>query len=63
MEPVEIAETGTMASFAPRRSTEPLPNCFSIWLKASPNIRARSFSSIMAALIPKEGEMMIVLRR
>src|SRR6201994_3904395 len=29
MEPVEITEIGTMASFAPSRMIDPLPNCFS----------------------------------
>src|ERR1700722_10808700 len=29
MEPVEMTEMGPMASLAPRRMTEPLPNCFS----------------------------------
>ena len=47
IEPVEITETGTMASFDPRRRIEPLPNCFSIWLRASSKARERSFSSIL----------------
>src|ERR1700680_3696666 len=46
MEPEEIAATGTMASFDPRRTIEPFPNCFSIWPRVSPKVRARSFSSI-----------------
>jgi hypothetical protein len=29
-DPVEITETGTMASFDPSRRIEPFPNCFSI---------------------------------
>jgi hypothetical protein len=28
IEPVEITEMGTMASFEPSRMIEPLPNCF-----------------------------------
>src|SRR5271157_1762800 len=54
MEPVEITETGTMASFDPSRRIEPLPNCFSIWLRAVSNARARSFSS-MSGKTPKGG--------
>ncbi len=46
MEPDEIAETGTIASFDPSRTMEPLPNCFSIWPSVSPRVRARSFSSM-----------------
>src|ERR1017187_7673192 len=46
VDPVEMTETGTMASFDPRRRIEPLPNCFSIWLKASSKARERSFSSM-----------------
>ena len=46
IEPVEITETGTMASFDPSRRIEPLPNCFSIWPNASSKARARSFSSM-----------------
>ena len=42
MEPVEITEMGTMASLAPRRMMEPLPNCFSIWLSALSTALARS---------------------
>src|ERR1700739_2026739 len=30
IDPVEITEMGTMASFDPHRMIEPLPNCFSI---------------------------------
>jgi hypothetical protein len=26
---------------------EPLPNCFSIWVRVSPRVRLRSFSSIV----------------
>jgi hypothetical protein len=46
IEPVEITETGTMASFDPSRRIEPLPNCFSIWLRGFLSARARSFSSM-----------------
>src|ERR1035437_7290743 len=46
IDPVEITETGTRASFDPRRRIEPLPNCFSIWLKASSKARKRSFPSM-----------------
>src|SRR3954465_11093826 len=46
MEPLEITETGTMASLAPRRKMEPLPNCFSIWPRVNVNVRMRSFSSM-----------------
>ena len=47
MEPVEIAETGTMASFDPSRTMEPLPNCFSICPSVRLSVRERSFSSMM----------------
>src|ERR1035441_6286943 len=47
IEPVEITETGTMASFDPRRRIEPFPNCFSIWLRALSKARERSFSSML----------------
>src|SRR5580692_4488385 len=47
MEPLEIAETGTIASFDPSRTIEPLPNCFSIWVSVSPSVLLRSFSSMM----------------
>src|SRR5579872_2566500 len=46
MDPVEITVTGTIASFEPSRTMDPLPNCFSIWPRVSPRVRARSFSSI-----------------
>src|ERR1019366_5539257 len=46
MEPVEMTETGTMASFEPSRTIEPLPNCFSICPKVCSSARARSFSSM-----------------
>src|SRR5579863_10679320 len=46
MDPVEITDTGTMASFAPKRSIDPFPNCFSIWPRVCSSARARSFSSI-----------------
>src|ERR1019366_6404265 len=45
MDPEEIAGTAT-TGWPPRRITEPLPNCFSIWLSVAPRARARSFSSI-----------------
>src|SRR2546423_13292165 len=48
IEPVEITETGTIASFDPRRRIEPLPNCFSIWPRAFSKARERSLSSIDA---------------
>src|ERR1039457_1616589 len=54
IEPVEITDTGTIASFDPSRTIEPLPNCFSIWLRAVSNARARSFSS-MSGKTPKGG--------
>ena len=47
MEPVEMLGTATIASFAPRRTMDPFPNCFSIWLRVSPRARARSFSSMV----------------
>src|ERR1043166_121732 len=46
MDPVEITVTGTMASFEPRRMIDPLPNCFSIWLKVRSSARVRSLSSM-----------------
>src|SRR5580704_11274117 len=46
MEPEEMAATCTTASFDPSRTMEPFPNCFSIWPRVSPKVRARSFSSI-----------------
>src|SRR3979411_739375 len=51
IEPVEITETGTMASFDPSRRIDPLPNCFSIWPSASSKARARSLSSMMEKLL------------
>ena len=42
--------TGTIASFAPRRRMEPLPNCFSIWPSVAPRARLRSFSSMKQRL-------------
>src|SRR5229473_5224096 len=50
MDPDEITVTGTIASFDPSRTIEPLPNCFSIWPRVSPRVRARSFSSMMWSL-------------
>src|SRR5579872_6514053 len=46
IEPVEITETGTMASFDPSRTMDPLPNCFSIWPNARSKARVRSRSSM-----------------
>src|SRR5574340_487183 len=34
-EPVETAWMSRATSWSPRRITEPLPNCFSIWLSAA----------------------------
>src|SRR5260221_10507844 len=45
MEPVEIEGTACTGC-PPSRMTEPLPNCFSIWLSVAPKARERSFSSI-----------------
>src|ERR1700733_5448647 len=47
IEPVEMTEIGTIASLAPRRMMEPLPNCFSIWLRALSTARARSSARAM----------------
>src|SRR6476619_3618748 len=46
MDPVEIEETGTIASFDPSRRMDPFPNCFSIWPSAAVSTRARSLSSM-----------------
>src|SRR5579863_6688161 len=51
MDPVEITDTGTMASFAPKRSIDPFPNCFSIWPRVCSSARARSFSSMRFKLL------------
>src|SRR5947208_2559886 len=56
IEPVEITDTGTMASFDPNRRIEPLPNCFSIWPRARSKARARSFSSMGVKLLKKRDE-------
>src|SRR5947207_8364459 len=57
IEPVEITETGTMASFDPRRRIEPLPNCFSIWPRALSKARERSLSSIGGMILLGEREL------
>src|SRR6185312_2616101 len=38
-EPVDTTSTSRVAAWSPRRITEPLPNCFSIW----PSAAARAF--------------------
>src|ERR1700753_2400406 len=54
MEPVEMTEIGSRASLDPRRTMEPLPNCFSIWERASSTALARSSIAGMAKLLQKE---------
>src|SRR6185436_10000847 len=49
MDPVEMVGTACTAC-APRRITEPLPNCFSICPRVAPRARARSFSSMEVPL-------------
>src|SRR6185437_9263316 len=44
-EPVETDSTSKLAAPSPRRITEPLPNCFSIWPNAAASAFLR-FSSI-----------------
>src|SRR6266851_175149 len=63
MDPVEITETGTMASFEPSRKMEPFPNCFSIWLSVSSRARARSLSSIGGNLLVCGGGEQRLYRR
>src|SRR5690349_9530312 len=48
MEPVEMTEIGTTASFDPNRMIEPLPNCFSICDSA--RSIARTFSVRSSAM-------------
>src|SRR5260370_17388858 len=50
IDPVEITETGTMASLEPRRRIDPFPNCFSIWPNVCSRARARSLSSMRGLL-------------
>src|SRR3954469_23804057 len=57
IDPGEITETGTMVSFDPRRRIEPLPNCFSIWLRAISKARERSLSSIGGMILLGEREL------
>src|SRR5215213_3986798 len=40
--PVEMAWTGSAGPSMPMRMTEPLPNCFSIWSKATSSAFSRS---------------------
>src|SRR5271165_191305 len=47
MDPDEMTDTGTIASWEPSRRIDPLPNCFSIWLSVAVNVRARSLSSMV----------------
>ena len=55
MEPLEMTATRTTASLEPSRRMEPLPNCFSIWLRVSPSMRVRSFSSISSCDLSASG--------
>src|SRR6266568_4025951 len=53
MAPVGITSTGTSGSLVPRRMIAPLPNCFSIWLRAKSIALLRSVavcSGIMEVL-------------
>src|SRR5579862_2078487 len=67
IDPVEMTETGTIASFDPRRRIEPLPNCFSIWLSVRSKARARSLSSIRSLIVagrynPERGPCRMAIR-
>src|SRR5688572_20195547 len=55
-EPVDTASTSYVADASPRRMTEPLPNCFSIWPSAAASAFLR-FSSIVATLSEVGGEV------
>src|SRR5258708_247487 len=49
-EPVGIESTSYVAPASPKRMTEPLPNCFSIWLSAA----ARAFFRFSSMGIPQQ---------
>src|SRR5713226_6868957 len=51
MLPVEITEMGINASRDPRRTMEPLPNCFSICARASSTALVRSSAMAMRVLL------------
>src|SRR5690242_17070435 len=54
-EPVDTDSTSKLAAPSPRRITEPLPNCFSIWPNAAASAFLR-FSSIFRHLGRLHGE-------
>src|SRR6187401_1342971 len=45
-EPVDTTSMSWLAGCSPRRITEPLPNCFSIWLSAAESAFLRLLSSM-----------------
>src|SRR3984885_14317418 len=49
-DPVGIESTSYVAPASPKRMTEPLPNCFSIWLSAE----ARAFLRFSSMGIPRQ---------
>jgi hypothetical protein len=51
IEPVEITAIGPMASFAPRRMTDPLPNCFSSCERAVSIALLRSSATIVISSV------------
>ena len=53
IDPVEITEIGTSASRDPRRTMDPFPNCFSIWLRANSTAFVRSSATGMVFLLYK----------
>src|SRR5450432_2816333 len=54
-EPVGIESTSYVAPASPSRMTEPLPNCFSIWLSAA----ARAFLRFSSIGSPQQSEALL----